>query len=174
MSLNVEIKARVRDLGEMRRRAAAVSDRPEEQIDQEDVFFSVPSGRLKLRLLRPDRGELIFYQRPNDPEPRKSEYFVAETSQPDGLRDVLARAYGMRGVVRKRRLLYRVGPTRIHLDEVEGLGRFVELEVALDGGLDETRGREIASDLMSKLGVDHRDLVAAAYIDLLDESAASR
>jgi predicted adenylyl cyclase CyaB len=117
---------------------------------------------------------LIFYQRPDDPNPKTSEYFVAESSQPGRLRDVLARAYGVRGVVRKRRLLYRVGPTRIHLDEVEGLGSFVELEVALDGGLDETRGRAIASDLMSKLGIDHQNLVAAAYIDLLEESAASR
>jgi predicted adenylyl cyclase CyaB len=75
----------------------------------------------------------------------------------------------MRGIVRKRRLLYLVGRTRIHLDEVEGLGAFLELEVMLDDAQAEEEGEAIARRLLADLGVRDEDRVAAAYIDLLEQ-----
>jgi predicted adenylyl cyclase CyaB len=85
------------------------------------------------------------------------------------LRRVLELAYGIRGVVRKTRYLYLVGQTRIHLDDVEGLGQFMELEVVLEEGQSDADGESIAEDLMSALGVESGDLIDGAYMDLLEK-----
>jgi len=122
---NVEIKARVRDRERMADLAASLSGGPPSVLHQEDTFFRVPAGRLKLRKLAPTRGELIFYRRPDQPGPKSSEYSISVTSEPDTLRDVLGAALGVLGVIRKERWLYLVDNTRIHLDQVKGLGDFV-------------------------------------------------
>ncbi len=82
---------------------------------------------------------------------------------------MLELAYGIRGVVRKTRYLYLAGQTRIHLDDVEGLGRFMELEVVLEEGQSDAEGQKIAEDLMSALGVERDDLIDGAYMDLLEK-----
>ena len=79
-------------------------------------------------------------------------------------------ALGVRGVVRKKRYLYLAGQTRIHLDDVEGLGQFMELEVVLRDGQSDADGQSIAEDLMAKLGVRTEDLLEGAYMDLLEKS----
>jgi predicted adenylyl cyclase CyaB len=168
MPRNVEIKARARDVDAVRARAEALSDAPAVVLEQEDTFFSVPDGRLKLRVFPDGKGELIAYRRPDAVGPKTSEYSVYRTTHPETLKALLARALGMRGVVRKRRLLYLVGRTRIHLDEVEGLGAFLELEVMLDDGQPDAEGEAIARCLLADLGVRDEDRVAAAYIDLLE------
>jgi adenylate cyclase len=132
MALNIEIKARVRDFEGACAAAEELSDTPCEIIEQEDTFFPVPQGRLKLRTLAPDSGQLIYYERPDTSGPKASHYIIAATPEPHDLETLLAAALGVRGVVRKTRRLYLVGPTRIHLDRVEGLGAFLELEVVLE------------------------------------------
>ena len=80
---------------------------------------------------------------------------------------MLAASLGVRGVVRKQRLLYLVGNTRIHLDQVEGLGDFLEFEVVLSENDTLEQGQSIATELMTKLGIEAADLIEGAYIDLL-------
>lgn len=169
MPRNVEIKARVRDMSAVRARAAAMSDALAVVLEQEDTFFNVPDGRLKLRVFPDGKGELIAYRRPDAVGPKTSEYFVYRTPNPEALKDLLTRALGIRGIVRKRRLLYLVGQTRIHLDEVEGLGAFLELEVMLSDRQLEAEGEAIARRLLADLGVRDEDLMSSAYIDLLEE-----
>ncbi len=169
MPRNVEIKARVPDMGTVRARAAAMSDALAVVLEQEDTFFNVPDGRLKLRVFPDGKGELIAYRRPDAVGPKTSEYFVYRTPNPEALKDLLTRALGIRGIVRKRRLLYLVGQTRIHLDEVEGLGAFLELEVMLSDRQLEAEGEAIARRLLADLGVRDEDLMSSAYIDLLEE-----
>lgn len=173
MPANIEIKARVRDAAQIRARAASLSDVPVELIPQEDTFFNVPQGRLKLRVLAPDRGQLIYYRRSDQGGPKRSDYHIAETADPDSLKHVLDLAYGIRGVVKKTRYLYLVGQTRIHVDDVEGLGQFMELEVVLREGQGDAEGEAIAEDLMTSLGVKRADLIEGAYMDMI-ESPASR
>lgn len=167
MPTNVEIKARARDVARQSEIAAALSDRPAETIEQTDTFFVSPRGRLKLRELGPDRGELIYYARDDRPGPARSDYSIARTNEPDALRKTLAAALGVLGVVRKTRSVYHVGRTRIHIDDVEGLGRFLELEVALAPNESVSDGERIAREIMAKLGVRDEDLVERAYVDLL-------
>ncbi|HEX2998035.1 MAG TPA: class IV adenylate cyclase, partial [Anaerolineales bacterium] len=131
MPANIEIKARATNFAEIRRRAETLSDKPLDVLSQEDTFFNTPQGRLKLRILSTGQGQLIYYTRPDQEGPKRSDYHIFLTNDPENLKRVLELAYGIRGVVKKTRYLYLVGQTRVHLDDVEGLGQFMELEVVL-------------------------------------------
>jgi predicted adenylyl cyclase CyaB len=167
MGRNVEIKARAGGLEEALRRAAALADSGPELIVQEDTFFVVSRGRMKLRLLHERAGELIVYERPDAEGPKASRYRIFPTDSPGLLRDLLSESLEVLGTVRKRRHLFLAGQTRIHVDEVEGLGIFVELEVVLREGQGEAEGEAVARRLMEGLGIRGKDLVAGAYLDLL-------
>jgi adenylate cyclase class IV len=171
MATNIEIKARIEDPGRLRRVAEEISDTPGQLIPQEDTFFHSPGGRLKLRVHGPDEGQLIYYVREDATGPRLSNYLIAPTSDPASLKNLLMEAFGVRGVVRKNRTLYLVGSTRIHLDEVEGLGSYMELEVVLGPDEGEAEGHAKAADLMARLGIKQANLVDVAYIDLLEGHA---
>jgi predicted adenylyl cyclase CyaB len=168
MPTNIEIKARVRDFDEIRQRAEKLSDTALQIIHQEDTFFNSEKGRLKLRLLAADHAQLIYYLRSDQEGPKRSDYHIFETPDPENLKRVLELAYGIRGVVRKTRYLYIVGQTRVHLDDVEGLGHFMELEVVMQEAQSDAVGQKIADGLMSSLGVEKRDLLDGAYMDLIE------
>jgi predicted adenylyl cyclase CyaB len=169
---NVEIKARVENVEAFERRVAEIADGPPETLEQLDTFFAAPRGRLKLRELPDGSGELIYYERPDDPGPSTSDYLVARAPDAGALKGVLTRALGVRGTVRKQRRLYLRGQTRIHVDRVDGLGSFVELEVVLRERQTADEGRDVAGGLMKILGVRSHDLVEVAYVDLLDRPDA--
>ncbi|MGA2439367.1 MAG: class IV adenylate cyclase [Tepidisphaeraceae bacterium] len=165
MPRNVEIKAHVDDLEQMRQRAAAIADRPPQTLRQEDVFFAVPRGRLKLRTQN-GAAELIYYFRENSTEPRPSTYLRIPIPDPATTQAMLALVHGERGIVRKTRWLYLSGQTRIHLDRVENLGDFLELEVVLRDDQSADEGKAIARDLMARLQIRDDQLLDRAYIDL--------
>ncbi|HLO29741.1 MAG TPA: class IV adenylate cyclase [Anaerolineales bacterium] len=169
MPSNIEIKARVPNFAEIKSRAEKLSGTPGQIIAQEDIFFNTPQGRLKLRLLSAHEGQLIYYTRPDQGGPKRSDYHIFLTSDSENLKHVLELAYGIRGVVRKTRHLYLIGQTRVHLDEVEGLGQFMELEVVLKEGQSDAEGQAIAEGLMVSLGVGKNDLLEGAYMDLLEK-----
>ncbi|XP_031671137.1 uncharacterized protein LOC109887153 isoform X3 [Oncorhynchus kisutch] len=85
------------------------------------------------------------------------------------LMTVLADSLGVKGEVRKERRLFLVGQTRVHLDSVEGLGHYMELEVVLREDQRPEEGEAIARSLMKELGVGDDSLVTGAYVDLLLE-----
>jgi predicted adenylyl cyclase CyaB len=169
MPRNVEIKARVHDFEALRQRASDLADGPVEVVDQLDTFYITPRGRLKLRVFEPDRCELIQYTRADDSTAKTSTYDIVRSDDPASFSRILESALPIRGVVTKRRHLYLIGPTRLHLDEVEGLGTFMELEVVLSEGQTTEHGATIAEDLMMKLGIQTEDLISGAYIDLLEK-----
>lgn len=167
MARNVEIKARVDSLAALEHLAAALSGQEPAYIDQDDTFFTCSNGRLKLRAFADGSGELIFYQRADDSGPKESFYVISPTDAPDSLREALALAYGATGRVKKHRTVFLAGRTRIHLDRVEDLGEFVELEVVLRDGESAQAGMEEARTLMTGLGIAHEQLLSGAYVDLL-------
>ena len=168
MPSNIEIKARVRNFEEIKARAEELSNTPVQVISQQDTFFNTPRGRLKLRVLA-DHAQLIYYTRPDQEGPKRSDYHITRSTDPENLKRVLELAYGIRGVVKKTRYLYLVGQTRVHLDDVEGLGQFMELEVVMADGESDAEGQAIAEGLMSALGVESGDLIDGAYMDLLEK-----
>uniref|UniRef100_A0A8C9S9X6 Si:ch211-156b7.4 n=1 Tax=Scleropages formosus TaxID=113540 RepID=A0A8C9S9X6_SCLFO len=167
MPSNVEIKAVVRDMGFLKERAKELSRSEGTVIHQQDTFFNVEKGRLKLRRFQDGTGQLIFYERPDMDGPKLSNYSISLTNDPEGLAKVLSDALGVKGIVKKERHLYLVGQTRIHVDSVEGLGQFMELEVVMKEGQGVEEGEAIAQELMQQLGVKREDLIVGAYMDLL-------
>jgi predicted adenylyl cyclase CyaB len=166
---NVEIKARVDDPVALRARVAALATAAPVVVGQRDIFFTVAHGRLKLRGFEDGTGELIFYEREDTTGPKTSTYSRSPCADAAGMEAVLGHALGVRGVVDKRRELFMIGRTRVHLDDVRGLGHFLELEVVLGESEAAADGEREAGDLLAKLGVTAAALVAPAYIDLLLE-----
>lgn len=167
MGRNIEIKARLENLDSLVSKVAALADEGPMEILQDDTFFHCRSGRLKLRALANGEGQLIFYQRPDQVGPKESCYIISPTSTPDSLRETLSFAYGEAGRVRKHRTLFMIGKTRVHLDRVEGLGHFLELEVVLSDDETVESGILVARKLMAEFGIEPSQLIEGAYIDLL-------
>jgi adenylate cyclase class IV len=175
---NIEIKARITSVADVLPRARALADGPEQTLLQDDTFFQVPHGRLKLREFADGSAELIHYHRPDSGEAKASDYVRVPVPDPAALREALARGLGVLGRVRKQRLLLMVGPTRIHLDRVEGLGDCMELEVVLGAGPADAhadaQGAATAEALMRALGLADAPRLAGAYLDQLAAAADRR
>jgi predicted adenylyl cyclase CyaB len=167
MPSNVEIKARLRDPEQVATAVDRLAAMAPEVIHQHDTFYRSAVGRLKLRRFPDGTGELIAYHRPDLPGPKTSSYRLYRTGDPAALDAVLSAALGRAGDVRKERRLFLVGRTRVHLDRVEGLGDFLELEVVLAAEEGPAAGEREARALMATLGVPESDLVTGAYVDLL-------
>jgi predicted adenylyl cyclase CyaB len=173
MPLNIEIKTVLKNRAAAEATAARLSNAGPITIHQQDVFFRCDGARLKLRLLGPGEGELIRYERPDVPDTRRSHYQIARTADPEVLLNILTETLGRIGEVRKIRTLYLIGQTRVHLDQVQGLGDFLELEVVLRPDQSDDDGKRIAAALLSEFGIETQQLVGEAYVDLLAHTAAA-
>ena len=171
MARNVEVKARTNDPLSLIGRAQTLATAGPFNLEHVDTFFDCPGGRLKLRDFVNGKGELLFYRRANDAGPKESFYLRHETSAPAELRDILTQAYGAIGEVSKHRTVFLIGRTRVHIDDVARLGHFVELEVALADGEPAEAGRREVEELMHKLGISSKELIRAAYMDLIADLA---
>lgn len=167
MARNEEIKARLVGIETLLPAATALADHGPEPIAQDDTFFGCLHGRLELRVLADGRGEQIAYERPDRSGPKTSDYRITPAPDPDSLREALRRALCVTGRVVKRRTLFLVGRTRVHLDRVESLGDFLELEVVLRDGEDAQHGTAEAHELLAHLNVQPSQLVARAYAHLV-------
>jgi predicted adenylyl cyclase CyaB len=167
MPRNIEIKASIASMEALTLKILALADHGPVETEQDDTFFICARGRLKLRAFSETAGELIFYQRADRQGPKESFYLRSPTAAPAVLREALSLAYGQAGRVRKHRTLYRCGRTRIHLDRVETLGDFLELEVVLKDGESADAGIDEAERLLACLGVQKEQLIADAYVDLI-------
>jgi homotetrameric cytidine deaminase len=164
---NVELKARDADPSRTLSRALALGAADHGELRQRDTYFAVRHGRLKLREEEPGGARLIGYARPDGVQARTSAYRLVETSDAEGLRETLAAALGVRVVVAKRRRLLLWENVRIHLDEVDDLGSFLELEAVAAEGSDLAREHGLVARLRDELDVADDALVATGYADLL-------
>jgi predicted adenylyl cyclase CyaB len=170
MARNIEIKAKIERIEALIPVIASLADTGPFDLPHHDTFFNCPLGKLKLRAFSANAGELIYYQRPDLKGPKLSIYQISPTNSPDSLRNTLASAYGILGTVRKRRTLYLLGNTRFHLDHVDTLGDFLELEVVLSENQTATSGESFAHELMAKLGILPSQLIPTSYLELLRKS----
>lgn len=170
MARNVELKAKIEQIEALVPTIASLAETGPFKLSQHDTFFNCSTGKLKLRAFSPSSGELIFYQRPQLNGPKLSLYHISPTKDPDSLRNTLALAYGILGTVQKLRKLYLLGNTRIHLDRVDGLGDFLELEVVLADNQSISSGESIALELMARIGILPGQLVSDSYLELLGKS----
>ncbi|CCD70532.1 CYTH domain-containing protein [Caenorhabditis elegans] len=172
MSRNVEIKAKVQNLDETVRRAVEISGKQPTILKQHDIFYESPNGRLKMRSVEENgvaHTELIWYDRSDVAGPKLSNFnkFDVPSEVLDALKLSLQSSMGVKGEVKKTRTLVLHGQTRIHIDRVDGLGDFMELEVCLSPEETPEHGEKIAHEIRELLAVPETDLLTGAYMDML-------
>jgi predicted adenylyl cyclase CyaB len=162
---NLEFKTRLEDPKAALARARELGAELWGDLRQTDTYFNVASGRLKLRETAGLQAELIHYARDEAAADRPSDYEIARTPDPKPLLEVLSRSLGVLAVVKKRRTLVTLDTTRIHLDNVEQLGSFLEIEVIV--GEDEAAAKQRFDLLLEGLGYTPDEGIRASYLDLL-------
>jgi len=166
--VNVELKAFDRDPEATTARCVALGATPAGTLRQTDTYFASRRGRLKLR--SEGDSELIAYRRADDADATESTYVLAPVSAPDAVSQALEAALGVVVVVSKRRRLLHWEGVRIHLDEVDDLGSFIEFEAVLPDAGDLGTARAKIARLRDELGIEDDALVPAGYADLLLDS----
>lgn len=165
MHLNLELKARCRDLGKARRIARSLRARKLKLLRQSDTYFDVRRGRLKIREISGTSAELIYYERPDKTGDRFSQYTIVKIEQARPLKIMLRNALGSKITVRKRRSVYLYKNARIHLDTVQGLGSFIEFEVIVEKG--RQQARTLMKELRRKFDIVPEMIIRGSYSDLL-------
>lgn len=168
---NVELKARDLDPARSLLVCRALGAEDQGELWQRDTYFLVPHGRLKLREQRPGAAHLIQYERADCPAERESRYHVAAVEQAEAMKTALAAALAVRVVVTKRPRLFLHGPIRIHLDHVESLGHFLELEAVATVGSDLTVEHRLVDQLRNAFGISDDQLVAVGNADQLEHKS---
>jgi homotetrameric cytidine deaminase len=164
---NIELKARDPDPARTLELALGLGAEDRGHISQRDTYFTGARGRLKLREQDPGPAELIQYRRPDEVRAHTSEYRRVPVAEAEALREALDAAHGTLVVVEKRRRLLMWEGVRIHLDEVEGLGSFLELEAVAAERSDLSHERAKVEQLRAELRIADADLLAQSYSDLL-------
>jgi homotetrameric cytidine deaminase len=170
-SRNIEIKARDADPARTLELALRLGATDKGVISQRDTYFARARGRLKLREQEPGEDELIEYRRADEAGARTSSYRRVPVGAAAELREALDAALGTLVVVAKRRRLLLLDNVRIHLDEVEGLGSFMELEAVAAPDSDLAAEHDQVVRLRGQLEVGDEALVGDSYSDLLLDSA---
>jgi predicted adenylyl cyclase CyaB len=165
---NIEIKARLESLSQARQVAVRIATEHVGVAQQTDTFFHTPTGRLKVRQADGRPAELIAYDRPDTREAKASSYFLVPVDDADGLLAGLASTLGIRCVVRKRREIFLFHNVRIHLDQVEALGEFLELESVLGPDVDETKARQRLDEVLAQFQIPLENQIDVAYADMLE------
>jgi adenylate cyclase class IV len=164
---NIEIKVRLEAIDDARAIALGLGATPHAVEEQIDRYYTLTgSRRVKLRTVAGGRAELVEYRRSEATGVRASDYTVTPVRDAAARRCLLPKGSALL-VVRKRREILLWDNVRIHLDQVEGLGTFLELEAVVDRAHDDARCRTQVAALMEALGVRDADLIRASYAELL-------
>lgn len=164
---NLEAKFKLSDLERARKQGEALGFSPRAVLDQRDTFFRVQQGKLKLREEDGGGAALIYYGREDNQGFKLSNYEIVPVSDPEKIRAILSEALGVIASVKKRRLLLQRDHIRLHLDHVEGLGDFGEIEAVLAADADPDDSLPAVEQLLHALGVDHRSLIGASYFEMM-------
>lgn len=134
---------------------------------QTDIYFNVQVGRLKLRQGTIETN-LIYYQRENQAGPKNSHFQLAAISDPKSIKELLTSSLGIKIIVEKKREIYFIDNVKFHIDEVHGLGNFVEIEASnKDADLSNEKLKEQCDFFMNELKILDEDLISVSYSDLL-------
>jgi adenylate cyclase class 2 len=164
---NIELKARDPDHAASLEACRALGAEDHGEIVQRDTYFEVARGGLKLREEHPGHPHLIQFERASEPQQRESRYRIIEVDDAGTVVAALSATLGVRVVVTKRRRLFLWHNVRIHLDHVEGLGQFIELEAVAPADSDLTHERELVASLRNTLSITDEHLVGLGYAEQL-------
>src|SRR4029079_6473555 len=167
MALNIEIKAKI-TRPEFIRSYLTNSNAEFRGTDfQADTYFNVSNGRLKLREGNIENN-LIYYERQNTPGAKESSFQLVHVSDAKSLKELLTRSLGIKIVVRKKREIYFIRNVKFHIDEVEGLGNFVEIEASdLYADISKEKLQEQCAFYLTELRIREEDHIPVSYSDML-------
>lgn len=163
---NVEAKFKLANLVHAREVAARLGFEASGILSQRDTFFQVAHGKLKLRE-EAAGAWLIHYRRRREGGLELSDYEIVPVPEPTRTRSMLASALGIMAEVRKERTLLMRGNIRLHLDRVEGLGDFGEIEAVLESGEISESNRDAVREILSALDINERDLIGVSYFEMM-------
>lgn len=169
MALNVEIKAKAVDpefiRGFLKKNMAEFKG-----IDlQTDTYFRTATGRLKLREGNIENN-LIYYERQDTPGAKESNFQLVPVRDVKTLKEVLAKSLGIKIVVKKRREIYFIRNVKFHIDEVESLGNFAEIEASdLYDDIPKDELQRQCDFYLKELNIKREDLISVSYSDMLSE-----
>jgi adenylate cyclase, class 2 len=166
MMRNVEAKFPLGNPDEVRHRAEALGFTFSAVLIQRDTFFSIPTGKLKLRE-QPDGAWLIHYHRDHGDKLELSNYEIVALTDGAKVRAMLSAALGVIADVRKRRILLRRGTIRLHLDQVEKLGEFGEIESVVADGSEPADYRVEVEEILGALQIEAHQLISVSYFELM-------
>jgi predicted adenylyl cyclase CyaB len=167
----VELKARVNDLDALRKKLSDLGADYKCTFHQNDQYFVVPEGRLKLRTVKDtDSAELIYYERENILGPKSDDAYILSVHEPADLKNILMKILKPFIVVEKVREIYQYNGTQIHLDRVKKLGDFIEFEREVaDNQNSIENGLQVLEKLISSLKIPSSNLESHSYSDLLEK-----
>lgn len=172
MHLNIEIKARSNRNADIRDILVDHGADFKGIDHQIDTYFKVDSGRMKLREGKIEHS-LIYYERSDQAGPKSSKVHLYRPQADPALKAVLSAALGIWKVVDKQREIAFIDNVKFHLDTVEGLGEFMEIEaIDVDGSLGEAHLQQQCEHYMTLLGVKTADLLTNSYSDMVKEFTA--
>jgi predicted adenylyl cyclase CyaB len=165
---NLEIKYQISDLDIVKKKISKIDEvKRVWQHYQKDIYYNVPHGRLKLRIESDTPTQLIFYKRVDTNSARKSYYEIYQSADPDSLSHLLQKSFGIKIIVKKFRSLFLFRNVRIHLDIVEELGTFLELESVMNDGTNESVATKNLDKLLFYLKNIQLIPVSVSYSDIL-------
>lgn len=164
---NIELKARDLDPAASLEVCRALGAEDRGEIVQRDTYFAVQNGGLKLREEHPGRPHLIQFERANEPQQRESQYRLVDLDDGDALRAALTAAIGTSVTVCKKRRLFLWQQVRIHLDTVERLGSFIELEAVAPPDSNLTEEHTLIQTLRERFAIHDERLIALGYAEQL-------
>jgi adenylate cyclase, class 2 len=167
--MNIEIKAKSNNQ-ELIRKILQSKNADFKGLDHQiDTYFKVNFGRLKLREGNIENS-LIHYQRENKEGPKQSDVTLFKSDPESSLKEILSKALGILVVVDKKREIYFIDNVKFHIDAVEGLGTFIEIEaIDNDGNIGKKRLLEQCQSFLDLFKISQEDLVSVSYSDLLLE-----
>ena len=165
--LNVEIKAKCYNADRIRNYLLANNAEFKGVDQQTDSYFNVPNGRLKLREGNIENN-LIFYERANQAGPKNSHFHLVKIEDAKGIKEVLTKSMGLKIVIKKKREIYYISNVKFHIDEVPGLGSFVEIEAGnVASNLTQEQLKEQCDFYMKEFEIKPEDLVEVSYSDMV-------
>ena len=172
--INIEIKARTERTDEIRQFLLEKNAEFKGVDEQTDTYFNVPNGRLKLRQGNIENN-LILYNRPDKSGPKQSDFDLVKIEEGEGFKELLAKAIGVKVVVKKRREIYYIDNVKFHLDSLEGLGNFVEIEASNKAhkiGVEQLH--EQCAYYLKEFKIKDEDLIDRSYSDMILDGDLSK
>ena len=166
---NVEFKAELREPDMARAALRKLGASPVGVVKQIDTYYRVASGRLKKRETEFDGNaepaEIIYYERHNRTLPKISKFDIYTEEQASERFGTLPLPVWL--TVTKTREISMWGAVRVHLDEVDELGRFIEFEALVSKTQTLPRCHELVGELRRALGPTLGEAISVSYSDLL-------